>query len=704
MNRVPPPLPRYPEPGRPPPRPSAWRRLGGWLRRELAPSALGRTFRLHLGLISLLLAAGLLVRWSGHLSGWQQATLWGALLVAAAGLSRAGWLRLFGPVLFYDLVRTARQGRTFLLRVAYALALLAALFFIYSTYLEPGDLFGETRVGMQELARFGTRFFLTFLGLQFGAVFVLTPAFTATAVAEEKERRTLEYLLATDLQNREIVLGKLISRLLTMLLLLLVGLPVLSFVQFLGGVDPNLVLAGFAATAVTMLSLGSLGILNSVYAPRPRGAVFSTYVEAGAYLLLSGCCGPVALSSGGANPLGWPAAGNIFVAYAQVTSSAAAAGGTTGSAVLSALAQYVVFHALATVALAGLATLKLRAWYREARPKSEREVAVAARGAPMPGVPAPRLAFRLPRVGDDAVLWKELHAEHGYQLHPLARGVLLFLGGTLLLLAALSYLCGIAASLAFRDPTEFASNWVRVVGTGVGCLMIVAVAVRASTALSGERDRQTLDGLLTTPLPNAAILGGKWLGAVLSVRQAWWCLGAVWLLGFLAGGLHVLSLLMLLASWWVYAAFAAGLGLWFSLHCRTTLRATVWTLVTLLIAGAGPFVLCGAGAALWDDLSPQRPIAPGDLAALTPPGAMAYLAFGWGDWYSFSRELKASVGSVALAWAGVCGYGLAAVALWFALGARFGPVTGRMPHGKGRDRLAAALGAARRERRPEGGG
>ena len=64
--------------------------------------------------------------------------------------------------------------------------------------------------------------------------------------------------------------------------------------------------------------------------------------------------------------------------------------------------------------------------------------------------------------------------------------------------------------------------------------MIVAVAIRASTGLGSERDRQTLDGLLTTPLSNASLLGSKWLGAVLSVRQAWWGLGAVWLLGFLA--------------------------------------------------------------------------------------------------------------------------------------------------------------------------
>jgi ABC-type transport system involved in multi-copper enzyme maturation permease subunit len=678
------PLPRYPEPYRPPPAPSLGHRLGGWLRRELSPEAFRRSRNERLA-AALVLGAAILLLWrGGRLAVGQQAALWGALVLVTAFVSRAGWLKVFGPVLFYDLLRTARQGRTFLLRAAYVVALLAVLFLTYTAYIVRGEVFEEARVGIQEASEFGSKFFLMFLGLQFGAVFVLTPAFTATSIAEEKERRTLDYLLATDLENREIVLGKLASRLLTMLLLLLSGLPVLSFVQFFGGVDPNLVLAGFAATAVTMLSVGSLGILNSVYAPRPRGAVFATYVEIVAYLLLSSCCAPSAVGSGGISPLGWGAAGNIFSAYAVVMGTAAGTGGTTGSAVLFVLGQYVAFHALAAVVLAGAATLKLRVWHREARPKSEREALVRQRmSAPMSGLPVSPLAFRLPRVGDDAILWKELYAEHGYRLPPLARGLLVFAGGVLLLLAAMSYLCGIAVSLASNDPTRYATGWVQVVGTTVSCLMVVAVALRASTALSSERDRQTLDSLLTAPLSNREILGGKWRGALLSVRQAWWCLGAVWLLGFLAGGLHVLSVVLLFAAWWAYAAFAAGLGLWFSLHCRSNLRATAWTLVSLLIAGMAPFLLCGLFAAtLLDPRFVGRPVSESDLLATTPPGALVSLAFGWGELYSFDKKLHATGTAIALSVICVCAYGLAAVGLWLGVVARLGPITGRMPESR----------------------
>src|SRR5262249_33048401 len=108
---------------------------------------------------------------------------------------------------------------------------------------------------------------------------------TAGALAEEKDRGTLEYLFTTDLRSHEIVLGKLVSRLAVMLLLALTGLPVLTLLLFLGGVDPNQVLGSFAATGVTLLSLACLSILSSAYVPKPVTAILLTYLEVAAYLI-----------------------------------------------------------------------------------------------------------------------------------------------------------------------------------------------------------------------------------------------------------------------------------------------------------------------------------------------------------------------------------------------------------------------------------
>src|SRR5439155_20537601 len=118
---------------------------------------------------------------------------------------------------------------------------------------------GETVPGAclcaHELAEFGRCFFFVFIAIQSLTLAWLTPAYTARAIAAEKERQTLDALLATDLRNREIVLSPYVSRLANIIMLILAGLPILAILQFMGGVDPNLVLAGFAAVGLTPISL-----------------------------------------------------------------------------------------------------------------------------------------------------------------------------------------------------------------------------------------------------------------------------------------------------------------------------------------------------------------------------------------------------------------------------------------------------------------
>src|SRR4051794_30413715 len=59
---------------------------------------------------------------------------WGALVLAAAVLFRRGWVTLFGPLLFYDLVRTARRRQTTVVRALYAGLLLGLLACVGATW------------------------------------------------------------------------------------------------------------------------------------------------------------------------------------------------------------------------------------------------------------------------------------------------------------------------------------------------------------------------------------------------------------------------------------------------------------------------------------------------------------------------------------------------------------------------------------------
>ncbi|HTK76145.1 MAG TPA: ABC transporter permease, partial [Gemmataceae bacterium] len=186
-------------------------------------------------------------------------------------------MKVLGPVFLYDLVRVARRQRLALSRALYASALLVAMYLMYASAFPYAGLFWGYRVKGNELAAFATQFFAIFAALQFGAIILLTPALTANALAEERSQNTLLFLFTTHLTNREIILGKLTTRLLQVGLLVLTGLPVLGIMQLFGGVDQLLVVAAFVGAGVTALSLGALGVACAVYVKKPQNAAWRAY-------------------------------------------------------------------------------------------------------------------------------------------------------------------------------------------------------------------------------------------------------------------------------------------------------------------------------------------------------------------------------------------------------------------------------------------
>src|SRR5262249_29986265 len=134
---------------------------------------------------------------------------------------------------------------------------------------------------------------------------------------------------------------------------------------------------------------------------------------------------------------------------------------------------------------------------------------------------------------------------------------------------------------------ESINVWLRIVGTMVAVLGHTAVGVRAATSVRGEHDRDTMSGLLTSPLTSEEILFAKWLGSVLSVRWLALWLAAIWCVGIGLNGLSPVAVPLLMIAYLVYAAAVASLGLWFSVVCRTTLRAILATMLTGLLLCVG---------------------------------------------------------------------------------------------------------------------
>lgn len=593
-------------------------------RRAYGPYRQQSRWRRRLAILAVFLAVLVAHRVIGGLAVWLQAVLWLCLLAGATLYLRRHPIRLLGPVLPYDLVRTARQRRFFMLRAVYATMLLLVLAWIYvSSFRAQGGLAVLLQGGafdIHETAAFAEAFFLAFSGVQYLAVLLFTPVYVAGAIIEEKDRRTLEYMLTTDLLSREIVVGKLLARISHLFLVLLAGLPLLACMESLGGVDPQLVVAGFLLTGITVISVGSLCVLTAIRARRALEAVFWSYVwltllfigtlliEPVWHLLLASFY-MVSPSFGvwvsstwiwvwqwlptpEANTLGNPLLAIQFL-------NRRLGGGDNATVVLTLLQDYAFYHGL----------LALFCCYRASR--TLRAVALRV-DAPKPLWRRPGFDFppkrRRRKLSERPLLWKEVHGEAplgSEKFSALLFYFYLVLGWVLAGFYVFVIICQVGLG-DFGELGATSHGLAAAMGNFLAIVLLAAVAVCAAGAVSRERERGTLDGLLTMPVTSDAILFAKWLGSVLSVRPVAVCLMFIWAIALLTGGLHILAMPLILIAWLCYAAFLSALGLFLSVYLGSTLRAVVWTFVTIVALTIGCRLMGTHGGLFFDPWLPPE--------------------------------------------------------------------------------------------------
>jgi hypothetical protein len=218
----------------------------------------------------------------------------------------------------------------------------------------------------------------------------------------------------------------------------------------------------------------------------------------------------------------------------------------------------------------------------------------------------------LPEIGRFPMHWKELFVDRGMRLHWLLRlpifllVLLSFVPPVLITyecwkrldeMPALQSMQTSGRYFYYSDPWEEYGRgmniWVRVSSGLVGTLLLVAVAARAAGSVSGERSRQTLDDLLTSPLTNREIVSAKWLGSLFGMRRAWLWLGAIYFVGLVSGGLNLLGVILAILAWFCFAVFMSSMGLWFSVNNRSTLKAGIATILTAFFVLGGHWIVSG---------------------------------------------------------------------------------------------------------------
>ncbi len=111
------------------------------------------------------------------------------------------------------------------------------------------------------MARFGQLVFQMFSFVQLSLVLFFALLFTAGNIAQEKDRRTLILLLMTDMQDREMVLGKLWASLLNVGVLIDFAVPAFILVHAFGGVTLSQILWAIALCIASAFAAGSWGAL-----------------------------------------------------------------------------------------------------------------------------------------------------------------------------------------------------------------------------------------------------------------------------------------------------------------------------------------------------------------------------------------------------------------------------------------------------------
>jgi len=147
-------------------------------------------------------------------------------------------LNLSNPVLTRELRASLRNARAFAL-----LALYVALLGAFVTSQFPGDLSIDFK---SDGGKAGRALFYALFGGQVALILLIIPALATGALAQERERQTLQPLLLSPLSPLQIVWGKAGGVLSLVGLLLVATVPLTSLCFLLGGVDGGMLIGSYA--------------------------------------------------------------------------------------------------------------------------------------------------------------------------------------------------------------------------------------------------------------------------------------------------------------------------------------------------------------------------------------------------------------------------------------------------------------------------
>lgn len=377
---------------------------------------------------------------------------------------------LENPVLQRELLVNLRMARAFLLLLLFQLLLAAVVYLAWPQETVRIDL-SSSRNSSQLIDLF-------FLG-QFILASLMTPSFAAGAVSGEKERKTFEMLLASPLHPKSIVGGKLVAALTHLAILIFSSLPIVMLCLPLGGVSIFEVLAAYFALIIVVITFGMISVACSSFFKRTSASLVVSYL-----VIL-----PLALAC----VVFWQSLSGMGRIRLELTFTV-----LPGIAIAICLPLYYIAASRLLyppdMGSEGKEVVDLET-------ESEQAIGLVIQRDQFPDrLFAPPKRLTLMKDGTNPVYDKEMRSE-------------IFGSGTLMLRIAIqiSMVLAIVLMAIFLYVFRFLAPWYVVY---IVVFNILVGPVFSAGSVTSERERETLDLLLTTTITPWQILWGKLLSGL----------------------------------------------------------------------------------------------------------------------------------------------------------------------------------------------
>ncbi len=502
-----------------------------------------------------------------------------------------GWLT--GPIFDKELRVSSRRRRNFALRFFYILLLMAFVAIVWAVVV---PISGSVLHAQGNMAVAGKRIISTIVIFQFVAMQLLAIIMLSTAVSDEVYNRTLGLLMTTPINGLQIVMGKLLSKLLQLVLLLGISLPVLAIVRVLGGVSWDYVLSSLSITLTAAIFAGSVTLRLSVGRERAYVVILrAALVLGGLYLFMPAIMGALAYFLAprfGLSLVSGPWVSRA-VAFAAAYSSPIYAIWNVTNEMLNPTGAVRFLWPIHCAIMLGLSALVL-AWSMKVVRETALRQAVGQlitstspgarrKKAKASGTEVDDSVDTVKRVQGPPVIWRELRA-------PFIRGVdsrnsRIGLAVTILALL-LTYL---PPQLGGYLDESFAHTSYALLFVFLGAVVNV---VLSATRITIEKESQTWPLLLLTPLSDWDIVLGKAISAFRRCLPIWGLLAGHMIFFTLVGYIHPVAFfhVLILVAW--LTCFITGSGLYFSARLRHTTAAVVANFALVLgLWTVGPIVV-----------------------------------------------------------------------------------------------------------------